>query len=1100
MLQWNVNSVRRRLVELELLLQQYEPTVVILEETKLLCDGDASLINRTLSNYHIHSVPHEPNSGGIIVAVRAPYNSVLCDDLCMAPAADRSSQLVTVDIDGPGGRLRVVGAYRQPKHHTNFWRNIMLPAASRTLDYTGYVVIAGDLNVRHSRWDDALVDGLAADDALGRVLVEWADSNDMCVLTNGQPTHRSGSAIDLFLGNAAATAAATCVNVLPLGGPHSSDHHPVLLEIAPSPMGRDVPLAWRVPASIDWVSYRDVAEHRIRLVLARMDVIERDLAVPARERLDDMVQQLNDVLQQLSAVFLTQPTGVPRGTGKWTTVEFDALVQERKRACRNLADRKDPPQELVNEAADLNALYQSEARRLQSEHEARRLEHMVSQPSIDWKMLKRYADASKSEHRDPLRVCHPQTNASPNDIHEALDNLRLHFSGMMQSAAPSAGDAASEVDEFIATQSTWNERTAECKTVSAADVRNAVRELTVTTASGPDLVAAALLVNGPNALYDALASVFTLSLTTGTVPTAWKRAHITPLFKKGDSRQCSAWRPVAVTSVLARTFERVILARLLPSLLPHISPYQAAFQKGRTMSEQLYALVHAAREALRRNSFRYAAFLDYSRAYDSVWCHGLLLKLHRLGVRGLMLRWIADFLSNRQYRVCFRGSASDWFTSQAGVPQGAVLSCLLFIIYVNDLTVEFGGTGCIPLLAADDVAIVSEALGIGGAPQLQEGLRRIEQWSRRWRMVLNPSKSAVMVLNRPQLRNAPRVTFFIDGVLIAEVSCVKYLGLHVDSMLRWTQQHDMCVSRARRLAALTVHQLTCRLRGHAVPLRVVKTIVLSVFLPTVLHNSEFWLVHDEVAENVIAAQAARILNLAVGLPMRQRLPSSAILAECGIPPITVLAQQRLLSLVSLIMTGPAVTPAAQLLARDCAAPAVPLLQNQQEYLGAIARSVSQQWQLPLPASKVSIRRQKFVVARQYWSTIDEHRLLHTLLPSGYASSEYLLSDYPDARIRAQFRFGVALTRDRRHTIFDPSVSPICPLCGVIDHAVHAVMHCVRRSAARAAFFASLLLRRIDISYHAILGDVSRVPRVHRRWFFGASLAFLRLVYETLYVP
>ena len=79
-------------------------------------------------------------------------------------------------------------------------------------------------------------------------------------------------------------------------------------------------------------------------------------------------------------------------------------------------------------------------------------------------------------------------------------------------------------------------------------------------------------------------------------------------------------------------------------------------------------------------------FCDQSKAFDRVWHQGLLYKLECIGITGDLLSWFQSYLHRRQQRVIIHGVNSQWGIIPAGVPQGATLGPMLFLIYINDIT------------------------------------------------------------------------------------------------------------------------------------------------------------------------------------------------------------------------------------------------------------------------------------------------------------------------------------------------------------------------------------------------------------------------------
>ena len=90
-------------------------------------------------------------------------------------------------------------------------------------------------------------------------------------------------------------------------------------------------------------------------------------------------------------------------------------------------------------------------------------------------------------------------------------------------------------------------------------------------------------------------------------------------------------------------------------------------------------------EALDSSRYIGVIFFDLKKAFDRVWHTGLIAKLCAVRASGPALAWLTNYLSNRPQRTLVEGAVSSKVTLHAGVPQGAILSALLFNIYVNDL-------------------------------------------------------------------------------------------------------------------------------------------------------------------------------------------------------------------------------------------------------------------------------------------------------------------------------------------------------------------------------------------------------------------------------
>ena len=184
-----------------------------------------------------------------------------------------------------------------------------------------------------------------------------------------------------------------------------------------------------------------------------------------------------------------------------------------------------------------------------------------------------------------------------------------------------------------------------------------------------------------------LAKLFNLSLEEGIVPSEWKDANLTLLFKKGSRNKPENYRPVSLTSVVCKLLETSIRDHMVEFLVKHnlINTSQHGFLKESSCLTNVLCFFEEITKWVDDGSPVDVVYLDFPKAFDKVPHQRLLLKLKSHGIGNDVINWIEKWLTHRRQRVIVDGEISNWKSVLSWVPQGSVLGPILFLIYINDL-------------------------------------------------------------------------------------------------------------------------------------------------------------------------------------------------------------------------------------------------------------------------------------------------------------------------------------------------------------------------------------------------------------------------------
>ncbi|VDH93334.1 Hypothetical predicted protein [Mytilus galloprovincialis] len=221
------------------------------------------------------------------------------------------------------------------------------------------------------------------------------------------------------------------------------------------------------------------------------------------------------------------------------------------------------------------------------------------------------------------------------------------------------------------------------------EVEAAIYRLRTGTAPGPDQQFAEFYKHAGDKFTEALVTMMNIIWQKGELPTEWKMADVKFLRKPGKTSyySSSSYRPISLTCIICKLMERVILERIVAYIEGHrlIDLTQEGFRKNHSTTNALLRLVQTIADGFNEDESTLAWLVDLEKAYDSIWREGLMIKLHKLGIKGKTWLWINSFLTNRTARCMLNNFFGEQFDTKIGLPQGSVLSPTLFNIFIADI-------------------------------------------------------------------------------------------------------------------------------------------------------------------------------------------------------------------------------------------------------------------------------------------------------------------------------------------------------------------------------------------------------------------------------
>ena len=742
-LQYNINGIMNKCEELLHYMEKNNIQVAAIQETKLTINSKP----KKTPNYTLVRKDRGVNKGGgLAFLVHRDVNFTLEQEPAILEQ-DQHLESMTICIPGKeNNHLYIRNVYIPPQSSCS---QGYVPPLNQLYDGLGpSSMVLGDLNAHHELWLSQ-----STPDTRGNNLVDSISGLNYGIINEDQPTRVTP------LASTAPDLSIVSTNIIPyttwrVENKLSSDHLPIIISLTVELKKFNAQnFTFMNFAKADWPQFKTSTEKAF-----------------ANARLVRDVHKAEKFFRNtlLSAAKETIPAGrIPK--------IYNALPTDAARLVETRDDiRNNNPAD--NRLPDLNR----EIERLIDDHRLTKWEeHLAScQPSSKqfWDTIKDLGDKPSQPNNQGINFNGKQSLPAS----KIADNFNKQYTPTSDKK-PEQG--------LRNTLRNMRKKLSDPNIVfTPADTLAAIKKAKNSKAVGPDGLSPIMLKNlGPHGI-NFLTKIYNKSVNNSIIPSLWKTGKIIPLLKPGKpADQGKSYRPVSILSPPAKILESLLLPYVTESI--KLADHQHGFRKGRSTTTALNKINDHINTGLNRKPPVHrtvSVAIDLSRAFDTV-DHDLLLKdIKALPLNDHIKRFLCAYLRGRQTYVFFRGTKSSYRKVKQGVPQGGVLSPILFNLYMSSMPAPPGNIVLVSY--ADDGNLLNSGPIV--EPIVQEiniYLSTLDNWFKSRNLFISPSKSSATLFSTFSGDCSKVLDIKIDGELVPTVKKPKILGVTYDNLMSFNQ-------------------------------------------------------------------------------------------------------------------------------------------------------------------------------------------------------------------------------------------------------------------------------------------------------------------------
>ena len=749
-IQWNCRGIKPRYEELLLLLSLLGPSVFCLQETFLKTDDNFTFKGFNVYN-HIHCDCARASGGSsILVKSSLPQREIKLKTNLQAKAVS-----VTLDKEITFCSVYIPPSFELRSEHLNSLLK-QLPSP---------FMILGDFNGHNLLW------GSNDNDPRGELIEEFITQNDICLMNDKSKTYLDSgkgtfSSIDLSLFH---PSLYLDYNWSVCGDQHGSDHFPIIIESIQN-HDEDHNPKWKLNKA-NWDLFHTLCDE--------------SLTNTSLSKSSDPIATFTSSLISISEKCIPKTSTNPKKSNPWYNDDCKEAIKQRKQTLSRFC--KFPTNENLNTYRNSRAKARrtiKSAKRKSWRTYVSKLNYKTPTKKV-WDMVRKISGKTKTATYQHLNTNFNNGSELASTKQDIADTLASQFCSNSSTSHYSKDFQKYKKEQEKIKLNFKSSNNEEYNTPFNLDELKDAISKAHDTATGPDEVHYQMLKHLPPSSLQALLEIFNDMWETGKFPESWELATVIPVPKPGkDHTEPNNYRPIALTSCLCKTLERMINVRLVWYLESNnlISPVQSGFRSERCTNDNLVRLETFIRDAFVAKEHVVAVFFDLEKAYDTTWRYGILRDLHDLGIRGRLATFIESFLADRWIQVRVGSTLSEQFDQAQGVPQGSILSTTLFNIKINSimdcLDPKTDGS-----LYVDDFCMCYRSKSMRTIERhLQQCINRIEKWASHNGFKFSKSKTqCVHFCQLRKVHDDPEL--YLYGSLIPVVEDFKFLGVLFDRKL-----------------------------------------------------------------------------------------------------------------------------------------------------------------------------------------------------------------------------------------------------------------------------------------------------------------------------